>query len=314
MLNRESASLEIINKANELGCRCLEKEPLKNHVSFKVGGECRALICVNSSACVAELVRLCESSDMPYLVLGKGSNMLIDDSGFDGIVFLLGKDFSKIQLIDENTIECEAGTPLAKVAYFAYKNGLTGLEFSWGIPGTVGGAVYMNAGAYGGEIKDVIVSAEFADQKGSLGSFSKDELELGYRHSIFHDFGCVITKAIFRLEKGDKVKIRERMDELMARRKEKQPLEYPSAGSTFKRPVGSYAALLIDQCGLKGMCVGGAEVSTKHSGFVINKGDATFSDIIQLIEKVKGIVFEKTGYALECEVEIISPADKREDI
>ncbi|MFA5658373.1 MAG: UDP-N-acetylmuramate dehydrogenase, partial [Oscillospiraceae bacterium] len=306
MQSQDNISCEIVNRAKVLGCRCFEKEMLKNHVSFKVGGPCSCLISINSAESIAELALLCEKLNAPYMIIGKGSNLLIDDNGFDGVVFLMGKDFSQVRLLDETTIECEAGAPLSKAAYFAYKSGLTGFEFAWGIPGTVGGAVYMNAGAYGGEIKDIILSAEYSDKDGKISVFQKNELDLSYRNSVFQCGEYVITKSLFKLEKGEPEKIRQRMDELLQRRKEKQPLEFPSAGSTFKRPDGAFAALLIEQCGLKGLSVGGAQVSTKHSGFVINKNNASYSDIIALIHKVKEIVYEKTGYQLECEVEIIS--------
>ncbi len=312
MLEQNQNCCEVINKAKALGCRCLEGEMLKEHVSFKVGGRCRCLVSINSASSVAELVLMCENIGVPYIVIGKGSNLLIDDNGYDGIVFLMGKDFSSVSLLNETTIECEAGAPLSKVAYFAYKNGLSGFEFSWGIPGTVGGAVYMNAGAYGGEVQDVIVNAEYVKKDGGIGIFEKDELDLSYRHSIFQSGEYVITKAVFKLEKGEPAVIRARMDELMKRRKDKQPLEFPSAGSTFKRPDGTFASLLIEQCGLKGLSVGGAEVSTKHSGFVINKNNASYCDVISLINKVKEIVHEQTGYSLECEVEIISSESGKE--
>jgi len=305
---------KVISKAKELGCTVLINEELKKHTSFKVGGACDAVISIKCAESASVLFALCNRTNTPYLVLGKGSNMLIDDAGFDGIVFLMGKDFAKIRLIDETTIECEAGTPLAKAVYFAYQNGLTGLEFAWGIPGTVGGAVFMNAGAYGGEISDVIISTEQLDKNGEISTFQKNELDLSYRHSVFNSGDFLITKAVFRLKKGDKTAIRERMDYLLFRRKDKQPLEYASAGSTFMRPEGNYASLLIEQCGLKGLNVGDAEVSTKHSGFIVNKGNASFKDITFLIEQVKEIVCEKTGYKLECEVRIISSGECEKEL
>lgn len=297
---------EIVSKAKELGCRIFYDEPLSKRTTFKVGGACYALICINSEKTAQELFTLANEKKVPYLIIGKGSDLLVDDDGFKGIVFLMGKDFAGIRLIDDYTIECEVGVPLARAAYFAYQHSLTGFEFAWGIPGNVGGAVFMNAGAYGGEIKDIIVSATGIDKTGKIINFNKEQLDMSYRHSVFTNGDYMITKAVFRLEKGEKQKIRARMDELLQRRKDKQPLEYASAGSTFKRPEGSYASLLIEQCGLKGLNVGDAEVSTKHSGFIINKGNATCKDILTLIEKVKEIVYEKTGYKLECEVRIIS--------
>ncbi len=295
----------IEQKAIELGCRVIQGAELKNYTSFKIGGKCKTLIAINSTQSSSELLAFAEKEKLKYLILGKGSNMLVSDDGFDGVVFLIGKDFDEIKLIDENTIECSAGVPLAKLAYFAYSHSLTGLEFAWGIPGTVGGAVFMNAGAYGGEVKDIIKSAQYINQNGEVKILDKQEMKLSYRHSIFCETGGLITKAVFTLTKGDSKEIRAQMDELMQRRKDKQPLEYPSAGSTFKRPEGSYASLLIEQCGLKGTHVGDAEVSTKHSGFVINKGNASFKDVMELVEIVKEKVYGQTGYSLECEIRII---------
>lgn len=295
----------ITDLASALGCTVVQNAELDKYTTFKIGGKCRALISINADSSAGRLFSFAHENGIPYLIIGKGSNMLISDKGFDGVVFLSGNDFSGIRLVDDRTIECSAGLPLARAAYVAYENSLTGFEFSWGIPGSVGGAVFMNAGAYGGEIKDIILSAECVDGNGEHHIFSADELELGYRESIFSNNGWFITKATFRLEKGDKDKIKARMDELLKRRKDKQPLEYGSAGSTFKRPEGSYAALLIEECGLKGTHVGDAEVSTKHSGFVINKGNASFDDVMELIRIVKKTVLEKTGYNLECEVRIV---------
>ncbi len=295
-----------IKYAKKLGCNVKENVKLSEYTSFKIGGLCKAVISVNSVETAKEFIKKATEENLSYYVLGKGSNVLVEDNGFDGLIFLIGKDFSDIKLIDENIIECESGVSLSKLASFAYENSLTGLEFSFGIPGTVGGAVFMNAGAYGGEIKDIIISAQAIDKKGNVIEFEKDQLDLSYRHSVFSNNEYIITKAVFGLQKGDKEEIRSKMDELMSKRKNKQPLDYPSAGSTFKRPEGSYASLLIEQCGLKGLSVGGAEVSTKHSGFVINKNNASCKDVIDLISEVKRIVLEKTGYNLECEVKIIS--------
>lgn len=300
---------KIIKTADEYGCEIILNESLKSYTTFKIGGKCRALIKINSADVLKKLVPQCKSNNIPYLVLGKGSNVLIDDKGFNGVAFLIGKDFSEINLIGEDIIECTSGVSLSRLSQFAYENSLSGLEFSWGIPGTVGGAVFMNAGAYGGEIKDVIISCECIDSDGNTIKFSADEMDLSYRHSVFQANRLIITKASFKLKKGEKSEIRSKMDDYMERRKQKQPLEYPSAGSTFKRPEGSYASLLIEQCGLKGLSVGGAEVSKKHSGFIINRGNASFNDVLELIEQVKSAVKEKTGYQLECEPEIIRFVD-----
>ena len=296
---------KIIKIADNFDCRVFVNEPLKNYTTFKIGGECKALIKINCTDVLKELITLCSENNIPYIVLGKGSNVLIDDRGYNGIVFLIGNDFAELKLIDGTLIESTAGVSLAKLSQFACQNELSGLEFAWGIPGTVGGAVFMNAGAYGGEIKDVIYSCESIDKNGNIITLKADEMDLSYRHSIFCDNNNIITKATFKLVKGNKDEISAKMNDFMERRKSKQPLEYPSAGSTFKRPQGSYASLLIEQCGLKGLSVGGAEVSLKHSGFVINKNNATFEDVLRLIEKVKEIVKEKTGFELECEPLII---------
>lgn len=298
--------------ARKLGCRILINRKLRDFTTFRVGGECPVIIEINSENSLAELVKFSNQNRLRTMVIGKGSNMLCDDKGFDGAVFLMGNEFSKIRLIDDVTVEAEAGCPLIRLCRFALENSLGGLEFAYGIPGTVGGAVYMNAGAYGGEIKNVIQSARAADSDGNISKFSKEEMELSYRTSVFQRRNSIITKAVFKLHKAEKSEIEARMNELMARRKEKQPLEYPNAGSTFKRPQGQFAGKLIQDCGLKGVSIGGAQVSEKHSGFVINTGNATSDDIKRLIEKVQQTVLEKTGYFLECEVRII-PYSKETD-
>lgn len=295
----------IIEKANLLGCHVQTDELLKNHTTFQVGGKCDALIHINCAENCRILTGLCREHGVPFFIFGKGSNLIVDDSGLDGIVFLMGNEFSGAVLLDETRLVCDAGTSLAAACLYAYENGLSGLEFAWGIPGTVGGAVYMNAGAYGGEVCNVIESVEYIDKNGNICTAVKDNMDFSYRHSRFSDGNEIILRAVFSLEKGEKAAIKAKMDELMQRRKDKQPLEFPSAGSTFKRPEGNYASLLIEQCGLKGLCVGGARVSEKHSGFVINAGGATCADILALIQKVQETVKEKTGYTLECEPKIL---------
>ena len=222
---------------------------------------------------------------------------------------VVGKDHSDISQ-NGNVLTCQSGASLSKICLYALENSLSGLEFAYGIPGTLGGAVFMNAGAYGGEMKDVITSVKAMDRQGNIKTYLPDELELSYRRSRFTNSGEIILSADIRLENGDKTEIKAKMDKLTEQRRSKQPLEFPSAGSTFKRPEGSYASLLIEQCGLKGVHVGDAEVSTKHSGFIINKGNADFSQLMELIDVVKNTVKEKTGYVLECEPLIIS--DKKE--
>lgn len=297
---------QITAEAAALGC-CTEKNAvLKDYTTFKIGGKCDLLVKLNGEESFSKLIPLAEKLDVPYYIFGKGSNLIVDSDGISGIVFVSGKDFSEISLIDETTILCTAGTPLSQICLFALENELTGLEFAYGIPGTLGGAVFMNAGAYGGEMKDVVTAVKVMDRTGTVKEYSADKLGFSYRHSRFTESGEIILSAVIKLQKGDKAQIKSQMDELMEKRRSKQPLDFPSAGSTFKRPEGSYASLLIEQCGLKGVHVGDAEVSTKHSGFIINKGNADFSQLMELIEIVKDTVKEKTGYDLECEPLIIS--------
>ena len=291
--------------ANEHGIKYLEHEELSKHTSFKIGGPAEIFVKPTNEKQVSEIIDFCNENSVPLLPLGKGSNVLVSDNGIDGIVMYFGNEFGKISLIDENTIYCEAGAGLAALCNFALDNGLTGLEFAYGIPGSVGGAVFMNAGAYGGEIKDVIVYADHVDKNGKSGKFTGDELNMSYRHSAYSGKEYFITGAAFRLEKADKTSIKEKMDDLLGKRFDKQPMDKPSAGSTFKRPEGAFASALIDQCGLKGYRVGGAEVSTKHAGFVVNIGGATCSDVLQLIKDVQEKVKNDTGYFLEPEVEIL---------
>lgn len=291
--------------ADEHGIKYLEHEELSKHTSFKIGGPAEIYAKPSSVEQVCEIIKFSEENGIKLLPLGKGSNVLVSDDGIDGIVMNFGSEFSKISLIDEDTIYCEAGTSLSALCNFALKNSLSGLEFVYGIPGSVGGAVFMNAGAYGGEIKDVILYADHANKDGNIGRFSGDELQMSYRHSAYSSKEYFITGAAFKLIKGDETEIKAKMDDLLGRRFDKQPMDKPSAGSTFKRPEGAFASALIDQCGLKGYRVGGAEVSTKHAGFVVNIGGATCSDVLELINDVQEKVKNDTGYFLEPEVEIL---------
>lgn len=287
---------------DKCGFEYLKEEPLSKHTTFKIGGKCRLLVNVNDSEKLQKLLIYLINEKIEYFIVGKGSNILVSDNGYDGVVLKLAGDFSGIEQISENEIKCLAGTALSELCIFAMKKSLSGLEFAYGIPGTAGGALFMNAGAYGGEIKDVVKSAGFIDENGVQKRIAADKMELSYRKSIFSQKkNMVITDIIFSLNAGDNNQIKEKMNELLQKRKDKQPLEYPSAGSTFKRPEGSYASLLIEQCGLKGLTVGGAQVSEKHSGFVVNKGNATFNDVIELTDMVSRDVMKKTGYKLELE-------------
>lgn len=294
-----------IKFADEHGIKYLEHESLSRHTSFKIGGPAEIFAKPENIKQVCALINFCSKNKIPLLPLGKGSNVLVSDSGIDGVVMYFGSNFGKIELIDENTIYCEAGAGLAALCNFAFENELTGLEFAYGIPGSVGGAVFMNAGAYGGEIKDVILFADHVDKNGETGRFSGEELQMSYRHSVYSSKNYFITGAAFKLLKGEKAEIKAKMDDLLGRRFDKQPMDKPSAGSTFKRPEGAFASALIDQCGLKGYRVGGAEVSTKHAGFVVNIGGASCADVLQLIEDVQKKVEADTGFFLEPEVEII---------
>lgn len=291
--------------AEEMGCRILYNEPLKKYTTFRVGGECSCIIKPKSAADCGIIAAELKKEGEPFFVLGKGSNVIADDGGYKGTILLIGEDMAEIS-VSGNIITAGAGASLISVCKKAQENSLAGMEFAYGIPGTVGGGVYMNAGAYGGEIKDILKYAEAVDREnGEVRRFTAEEAQLSYRKSVFMNDRYIITSAVFELSEGDPDEIKAKMNELMEKRISKQPLEYPSAGSTFKRPEGSFASLLIEQCGLKGLSVGGAQVSTKHSGFVINTGNATSADIFALIEKVKDIVYEKTGYRLECEPVIL---------
>ncbi|MBR0537893.1 MAG: UDP-N-acetylmuramate dehydrogenase, partial [Clostridia bacterium] len=237
---------------------------------------------------------------------GNGSNVLISDDGIRGVVIKLMGGLTALEMRPDGRIWCEAGVPLKRLCTFALENDLTGLEFAYGIPGSVGGAVYMNAGAYGGEIKDVLQAVRLLDiADGRIFEKPASELKMAYRNTPFTDKKHVIIGAYFSLETGNRNAIREKMEELLGRRKASQPLNFPSAGSTFKRPAGAYAAALIDGCGLKGFGVGGAKVSEKHAGFVINAGGATCRDVRELMAEIKHIVYEKEGFVLEPEVELI---------
>ena len=294
----------LINAAEKYGAAVLMNEPMKSHTSFCIGGPCDIMIKINCEALLCELIKLCSENSVKYYIVGRGSNILVSDEGLRGAVLLIGKDFGSVR-VKGDIIECKAGASLAAVCNVALENSLTGLEFAYGIPGSVGGAVFMNAGAYGGEMKDVLLSCRYIDENGKIKELPLEKMELSYRHSFFSERELCITSVKMRLQKGERDKIKDRMDTLMERRRDKQPLEYPSAGSTFKRPEGDFAARLIEVCGLKGTSCGGAEVSTKHSGFVINKGNATFKDVMGVVDTVKQKVKEQTGVTLECEVLIM---------
>ena len=280
--------------------------PLREHCSFKIGGPAEVLFIPRSEKALIAAIRFCNETGTRLTVLGNGSNVLISDRGLPGIVVKLMGGLDDLIYLGENVIAAGAGVPLKRVCLLAKEKSLTGLEFAYGIPGSVGGAVYMNAGAYGGEIKNALLSVRSVSLKdGSVEETPVSELTFQYRNTSFMKNGRIVTAAYFRLEPGDPEAIAEKMNELMAKRKASQPLEFPSAGSTFKRPPVGYAAAHIDGCGLKGYRVGGAMVSTKHAGFVLNADHATFEDVRALMRDVQRIVLEKDGVLLEPEVEIL---------
>lgn len=295
---------KFLDFAEKLGCKCLKNELMSKHTTFKIGGPADCFVAVNNYENLTKIIKYCKREDLSLSVVGNGSNLLVSDKGIEGIVAKIDCE-NDIILSDDNVICCNAGVKLSTLCKFALDNSLTGLEFAWGIPGTIGGAVYMNAGAYGSEIKNVIHSCESIDKNGNERQYDTSEMELGYRNSIFKSNGEIITKAFFKLEKGKAKAIKEKMDDLMNRRKSNQPVEYPSAGSVFKRPEGNFAGTLIEQCGLKGKSFGGAEVSKKHAGFIINIGGATCEDVLKLVDFIKQTVFEKTGVKLEQEIAVV---------
>lgn len=296
---------EIALFAETMGAEVIPNAPMSKYTSFKCGGNASLLIIPDSVGGIKMIIDFCREKGVEPLIIGNGSNLLVTDGGINGVVIKIGSKLSRIELLDETTVYCEAGASMKSLCMFALENSLSGLEFAYGIPGTVGGGVYMNAGAYGGEMKDVLFFVKHIDKNGNFGSLEKDELDLSYRHSAYTDNGYTILSAILKLKKADKAEIKEAMDLNLRRRKEKQPLEYGSAGSTFKRPEGYFAGALIEQSGLKGYTVGGAQVSEKHAGFVINKNGATATDVITLIRDVQDKVYEKFGVKLETEVKII---------
>ena len=282
-------------------------EPMSRHTSFRIGGPAKRMALPESAEQLVRLMALATECGAEPLLIGNGSNLLVPDEGLDRLVI---KTAASMVRVAEGTGECtvaaDAGATLASVANFAQKLGLTGLEFAHGIPGTVGGGVCMNAGAYDGEMKQVVQSVTVLFPGEGVQVLSNAEMDFRYRHSLLSDHPeAVVLQAVFQLQPGDPAAIRAKMEELMARRKASQPLEYPSAGSTFKRPEGYFAGTMIDQCGLKGTSVGGAEVSEKHAGFIINKGGATCEDVTLLIALVQQTVFDRFGVLLEPEVKIL---------
>ena len=298
---------ELIKLLNGNSIEFIENEPMKNHTSFKTGGAAKLFIIPADKRELSLVLKYCSEKGITPFILGNGSNLLISDMGIsERPVIYIGKAFDFIRQINETDIEVGAGTNLSSVCKYALSKELSGLEFAYGIPGSCGGAAFMNAGAYGGEMKDILVCCNHIDSQGNAGYFDEDMLDLSYRHSVYSQGGYVITSVVLRLEKGNKDEIEAKMKDLLGRRKDKQPLEYPSAGSVFKRPEGYFAGALIEQSNLKGKRIGGAMVSEKHAGFIINYDNATTKDVTDLIEYCQKTVFEKFGVSLETEIRIIS--------
>lgn len=297
---------EIVTQFQEIAGteQVLIQEPMKNHTTFRIGGPAACFVRPQDAGQVGRILHICRENEVPWFILGNGSNLLVSDRGFDGVIIQIYRNMSRIQ-VSGHHMTVQAGALLSAVAKQALREGLSGLEFASGIPGTVGGAVVMNAGAYGGEMKDVVESVTVLDEEGAVRKLAREELQMGYRTSLVKKKGYTVLEAVLKLNDGDPAAISARMEELKEQRVSKQPLEYPSAGSTFKRPEGYFAGKLIMDSGLRGFRVGGAQISEKHCGFVINTGDATAEDVVRLIRQVQDIVYEKFHVKLEPEVRFL---------
>ena len=284
--------------------RILLDEPMKKHTTFRLGGPADYFLSPSDVNQIPEIIHICRKEGIPWFVLGNGSNLLVSDQGYRGVVIQIYKNMNQIT-VEGTRIYAQAGALLSAVSKKAMEAGLTGMEFASGIPGTLGGAAVMNAGAYGGEMKDILVSVTVLTDEGEQKVLKAEELSLGYRTSIIKERGYIVLDVVLQLQAGDQDAIRNRMEELKVQRVTKQPLEYPSAGSTFKRPDGYFAGKLVQDAGLRGYRVGGAQVSEKHCGFVINTGDATASDVVRLIRNVQDIVWNKFEVRMEPEVKFL---------
>ena len=304
MLSEKQPEINYIEELKNICGTVLLNEPMSLHTSFRTGGPAEVFIKAESTENIISAIDIAKKYNKQYIITGNGSNILVKDGGIDGIVINIGNEMSKIKC-DGTKIYAQAGAMLSALAAAAADEELTGLEFASGIPGTVGGAVFMNAGAYDGEIKDVIEYADVIDSEGNTHRLIKDELELSYRHSVIAEKNMIVVGAMFNLNKGIKKNITDKMADFAKRRRDKQPINYPSAGSTFKRPEGYFAGKLIEDSGLKGKTVGGAQVSEKHAGFVVNIGNATSRDIIVLMDGCIETVYNKFGVKLEPEVRIL---------
>ncbi len=297
---------KLISQLSDNNISFLLNEPMSAHTSFKTGGNAKVFVEPENEQELSKSLEIMRSLSLEPFILGNGSNLLVKDEGInDRPVIHIGSAFSSLELVDETTIKVGAGATLANLCKFAVENSLTGLEFAYGIPGSCGGAAFMNAGAYGGEMKDVVFCCNHISLDGKVGSFTIDELDFSYRHSAYSGGGYVITSVVLKLKKGDKDEISSKMKELLGRRVDKQPLDFSSAGSVFKRPEGYFAGALIEQSGLKGKRIGGAMVSQKHAGFIINYENATTSDVLELVKFCQDTVMEKFGVKLEMEIKTV---------
>lgn len=282
-----------------------ENEPLKKHTSFNIGGSARIFSIPKTEQEIQICLAVAKAQNIPAYILGKGSNILFTDAGYAGLIVHIGSEFSKMTL-QENNLTADAGAKLADVCLFAKDNSLSGLEFAYGIPGNIGGAIYMNAGAYTGEMKDIVTQITYLTANGDISTINNQQADFSYRYSIFQQKPWCVLSSTFALQHGDSSLIKAQMDDFMGRRVDKQPLDLPSAGSAFKRPNGAYASALIDQSGLRGFRVGDAAISEKHCGFIVNLGNATCADILTLADQVSEIVKQKTGFILEKEIRVVT--------
>ena len=293
-----------LDDLNALDVEVLHNEPMSRHTSFHIGGPATILLTPRKTAAIPDIISCAAHQQIKLHIIGNGTNLLVADQGINGVVLKTFSAVSRVSVLEDDILEADSGVLLSRTASTAQQHGLTGMEGLHGIPGTVGGGIYMNAGAYGYEIKDVAFETEYCDQSGSVALLRGDAHAFGYRDSFFRrNPGCIILKSRLKLRKGQQEAIRAKMDELLTCRREKQPLEYPSAGSVFKRPPGYFAAKLIDDCGLRGYIIGGAQVSEKHAGFIINRGGATCDDVLRLIEHIQKVVYQRYKVILECEIQ-----------
>lgn len=279
-------------------------EPMKYHTSFKIGGPADILVLPGSVECLLEVIHLCKEERLPWFIMGNGTNLVVRDKGIRGVVIKLFENFSQVT-VEGATLTADAGALLSRVSKIALEHSLSGLEFAEGIPGTVGGAVAMNAGAYDGEIKDILESTLYIDPQGELHTITNVEHAFGYRSSIIQKENGIVIQSVFHLHEGQYEDIKAKMNDFNFRRRDKQPLEMPSAGSVFRRPVGYYTGQLIEECGLRGCCLGGAQVSQKHCGFIVNAGNGTAEDVLSLIQHIQKTIYERYGVTLETEVKVV---------